>query len=108
MLAWEPEPAVSAEDRWSILNNSRTTTHYDPALARYYMLLAALDGGWNVEPPVYVRGDWSPKRKDAKVLHFVLRRESIRMTTLLSVPDCEAVRRLISDNEWALSPRGEV
>ena len=101
MLAWEPELAVSAEDRWSILNNSRTTTHHDPALA-------ALDGGWKVEPPVYVRGDWSPKRKDAKVLHFVLRRESIRMTTLLSVPNCEAVRRLISDNEWALSPKGEV
>ena len=43
MLAWQPEPAVSAEDRWSILNNSRTTTHNDPALARYHMLLSALD-----------------------------------------------------------------
>jgi hypothetical protein len=30
------------------------------------------------------------------------------MTTLLSVPDCEAVRRLISDNAWALSSNGEV
>ena len=60
------------------------------------------------EPPVYVRSDWSLKRKDTKVFHFVLRRDSIRMTTLLSVPDCDAVRGLISDNDWALSPDGEV
>ncbi len=108
MLAWQPEPAVSAEDRWSILNNSRTTTHHDPTLARYHMLLAALDSGWKVEPPIYVRADWSLKRKDTKVFHFVLRRESVRMTTLLSVPDGEAVRRLIGDNDWALSASGEV
>jgi hypothetical protein len=107
MLAGQPEPTVSAEDRWFILNASRTTTHHDPALARLHLLLVALDGGWRVEPPVYVRSDWSPKRKDGKVFHFVLRRDSVRMTTLLSVPDCEAVRRLISDNNWALSPNGE-
>ncbi|HTP06725.1 MAG TPA: hypothetical protein VMP08_00635 [Anaerolineae bacterium] len=104
MLARQLEPTITMEDRWSILNNSRTMTHNDPALARYHMLLAALDGGWKVEPPVYVRSDWSLKRKDAKVFHFVLRRDSIRMTTLLSVPDCEVVRRLISDNQWELSP----
>src|SRR5512139_556999 len=104
MLDRLPQPIVTTEDRWSILNNSRTTTHNDPALARYHVLLAALDGGWKVEPPVYLRGDWSVKCKDAKVFHFVLRRDSIRMTTLLSVPNCEAVRRLIDDNNWALSP----
>ena len=104
MLDWLPEPTVTAEDRWSILKNSHTTTHNDPAQARYHMLLAAIDGGWKVEPPVYVRSDWSLKRKDTKVFHFVLRRDSIRMTTLLSVPDCEAMRRLISDNDWELSP----
>jgi hypothetical protein len=26
------------------------------------------------------------------------------MTMLLSVPDCEAIRRLSNDNDWALSP----
>ncbi len=107
MSALPSESAVNVEDRWSVLNNSRTTTHNDPALARYHMLLAALDGGWKVEVPVYVRNDWSLKRKDTQVFHFVLRRDSIRMTTLLSVPDCEAVRRLISDNSWTLSPDGE-
>jgi len=104
MPAWQPERTVYTEDQWSILNDSRTTPHNDPALARYHMLLAALDGGWTVEPPIYVRSNWSLKRQDARVFHFVLRREAIRMTTLLSVPDCEAVRRLISDNDWALSP----
>ena len=108
MLVWQPESPVFVEDRWSILNNSRATAHNDPALVRYHMLLAAIDSGWKVEPPVYVRSDWSLKRKDAKVFHFVLRRDSVRMTTLLSVPDCEAVRQLTGDNAWALSPNGEV
>ena len=102
MLTWQSEQ--NTEDRWSILNNSRAAIYNDPALARYYMLLAALDTGWEVEAPVYARNDWSFKRKDSKVFHFVLRRNSLRMTTLLSVPDCEAVRRLIADNGWTLSP----
>ena len=103
MLAWPSEPGLAVEDRWSILNNNRVT-HNDPALARYYTLVDALDGGWQVEAPIYVRNDWSLKRKDNKVFHFVLRRNSLRMTTLLSVPDCEVVRRLIAENGWELSP----
>ncbi len=99
MLNWQPESPV--EDRWSILNSSRVT-HNDPALARYHTLLTALDAGWRVEPPIYVRADWSLKSR-VKVFHFVLRRDSLRMTTLLSVPDCEAVRDLISENGWAIS-----
>ena len=106
MLARQPKPSGYAEDQWPNLNDDRATTLNDPTQARYHRLLAALDGGWKVEPPIYVRSDWSLKRKDAKVFHFVLRRDSIRMTTLLSVPDCEAVRRLINDNDWALSPDG--
>jgi hypothetical protein len=100
MLNWQPDTLV--EDRWSILNSSRVT-HSDPALARYHTLLTALDAGWRVEPPVYVRADWSLKSKHTKVYHFVLRRDSLRMTTLLSVPDCEAVHGLISENDWSLS-----
>lgn len=99
MLNWQSESHV--EDRWSILNSSRVT-HNDPALARYHTLLTALDAGWRVEPPVYVRADWSLKSR-TKVFHFVLRRDSLRMTTLLSVPDCEAVRGLISENDWSVS-----
>lgn len=99
MLNWQPDTYV--EDRWSILNSSRVT-HSDPALARYHTLLTALDAGWRVEPPIYVRADWSLKSR-SKVFHFVLRRDSLRMTTLLSVPDCEAVRDLISENDWSVS-----
>ena len=99
MLNWQSESHV--EDRWSILNSSRVT-HNDPALARYHTLLTALDAGWRVEPPIYVRADWSLKSR-SKVFHFVLRRDSLRMTTLLSVPDCEAVRGLISENDWSVS-----
>ncbi len=103
MLAQQVETSV--EDRWSILNNSRSTPA-DPAMARYHTLLAALDAGWRVEPPIYLRQDWSIKTKPARVFHFVMRRDSQRMTTLLSVPDCEAVRRLINDNGWQVSSNG--
>jgi hypothetical protein len=102
MLVSLPEVSLQ-EDRWSILNSSRVTPP-DPATARYYNLIAALDAGWKVEPPIYVRADWSLAAKNANVYHFVLRRDALRMTTLLSVPDCEAVQRLIEDNSWAISP----
>ncbi len=94
---------VLLEDRWSILNNARAARQ-DPDLANYYALLAAMDGGWEVEAPVYMRSDWSLSRKDAMVFHFVLVLHSRRMTTLLSVPDCDLVRRLISDNNWKINP----
>jgi negative regulator of replication initiation len=99
MLNWQPD--TYGEDRWSILNSSRVT-HTDPALARYLTLLSALDAGWRVEPPIYSRADWSLKSR-TRVFHFVLRRDSLRMTTLLSVPDCDAVRGLISENDWSVS-----
>jgi hypothetical protein len=102
MLTSQLDWNVNVEDRWSILNSSRVT-HSDPTLARYHTLLAALDTGWRVEPPVYIRADWSLKSKHNRVYHFVLRRDALRMTTLLSVPDCEAVRRLIEDNGWTIS-----
>ena len=64
--------------------------------------MSALDAGWRVEPPIYSRADWSLKSR-TRVFHFVLRRDSLRMTTLLSVPDCDAVRGLIGENDWAVS-----
>ena len=103
MLALQSEYRSQAEDRWSALNSSRVT-HTDPAMSRYCTLVAAIDAGWRVEPPIYLRADWSIAAKDSKVYHFVLQRDTKRMTTLLSVPDCEAVRRLITDNGWWVSP----
>lgn len=90
------------EDRWSILNNSRAA-YSQPDLANYYALLAALDNGWEVEVPVYLRSDWSLSRQDAMVFHFVLVLRARRMTTLLSVPDCDQVQRLIGDNNWQIN-----
>jgi hypothetical protein len=99
-----PYVETPIEDRWSILNSTRSA-YDDPAMARYHALLAALDAGWQVEPPIYLRQDWSTKTKQSKVFHFIMRRDSIRMTTLLSVPDCEAIRRLIDDNGWQVSSK---
>ncbi len=102
MFALPSEVYVLA-DRWSILNNNRTARQ-EPDLANYYALLAALDAGWEVEAPVYLRADWSLARNDSMVFHFVLVWRSRRMTTLLSVPDCDLVQRLISDNNWKINP----
>ena len=103
MLALQSEHRLQAEDQWSVLSGSRVT-HADPAMSRYYTLIAAIDTGWRVESPIYLRADWSTAAQDSKVYHFVLQRDTKRMTTLLSVPDCEAVRRLIADNGWWVSP----
>ncbi len=108
MLALPSDRVVYTEDWWLILEY-RGIVHDDPVQRRYHTLLAALGDGWTVEAPVYVRSDWSLKRTDNKAFYFPLRRDSIgkTMQTLLGVPDCEAVRRLISDHGWALSPNGE-
>jgi hypothetical protein len=102
MLASQSEVYL-VEDRWSILNSSRAAER-DPDQGQYYALIAALDAGWEVEPPIYLRPDWRLSANESMVFHFVLIRSARRMTTLLSVPDGTAVRRLVSDNGWTISP----
>ncbi len=96
---------TSVEDpRGALLSGSRAARRH-PAQAAYLTLQAALETGWHVEPPIYARPDWSLKHKDAVAFHFVLKNGVTRLTTLLSVPDGDEVRRLIAEQGWEVSER---
>lgn len=94
----------SDESRWLALNRSRASQLH-PARAAYLALSAALETGWQVEAPVYARPDWSKSAEGRTAFHFVLKKPGSRLTTLLSVPDCPEVQRLLAEQGWEISKR---
>jgi hypothetical protein len=67
---------------------------------RYLQLLAALDEGWLIVPPVYRRPRWLDDRE--QVYHFILRHVDRTGTRLITVPEDEVVRTFILDQSLAL------
>ena len=49
-------PVEVQPDRWAVLQNHPRSPNPDEDT--FYALLAALDAGWRVEPPVYVSPRW--------------------------------------------------
>ncbi len=96
---------TSVEDQRGVLLSDSRAARRHPAQAAYLTLQAAIETGWRVEPPIYARPDWSLKNKDALAFHFVLKNGATRLTTLLSVPDGDEVRRLITEQGWEVSDR---
>lgn len=68
---------------------------------RYRLLLAALDVGWQVEEPVYLRPRWS--EDGPCVYHFILHRSPLTPPRLLSVPEGPEVERLIRETGLRVS-----
>jgi hypothetical protein len=86
--------AVSIEtqqDHWAMLQNR---PHSLPAEEdTFYALLAALDSGWHIESPVYVRPRWGSEHLGKVMYHFILRNGT--GTTMVSVADGPRVREYI-------------
>lgn len=59
----------------------------------FHALLTALDVGWWIEPPVYLRSRWGSEHAGQQRYHFILRRDN-RMT-MLSVADSSQVRTFV-------------
>ncbi len=76
------------EDRWENLQQPAHPSQIEP---QFRTLLAALDLGWRIEEPVYLRPRWS--EVGPRVYHFILRR------TFLAAPACSVCpkgRKLIA------------
>jgi hypothetical protein len=80
-------------DRWAMLQNRPRSANPDEDT--FYALLAALDAGWRIEPPVYVRPRWGNDHAGQQMYHFILRRET--GTTMVSVADCARVRNFVQE-----------
>ncbi|MBP7693499.1 MAG: hypothetical protein KA764_16370 [Anaerolineales bacterium] len=81
--------AQSTEDTWNQLQQPAHASASSPHLRQ---LLAALDQGWQIENPVYLRPRWG-ERGD-RVYHFVLQRP-LHGPRLITVPEQPAVDLLV-------------
>jgi hypothetical protein len=103
MLA-SPSEVYRLRNRWSTLNNTNVAQP-DPNQTDYDTLIAALDAGWEVELPVLQRSVWNLTAQRSMAFHFVLTRSAGHVALVLSLPDGESVRRLITDHNWTIGVR---
>jgi hypothetical protein len=71
---------------------------FDSSDETYRMLLAALDLGWQVEEPVYLRPRWH--EGDQWVYHFILKQKQKDFPRLISARQSPAIDRLILEEGW--------
>ena len=71
----------SQEDLWDRLQEQTPPSELPP---QFRVLLAALDLGWRIEEPVYLRPRWSDH--GPSVYHFILHLGLSRPPRLISVP----------------------
>jgi hypothetical protein len=76
---------LSFDDLWGQLQQPVKPTGMDH---HFRLLLAALDCGWRIEEPVYLRPRWGSS--GARVYHFVLHRDG-DMPRLITVDESAAV-----------------
>jgi hypothetical protein len=82
--------SVLPEDRWDRLQQPTHPSEVEP---QYRLLLAALDLGWHIEEPVYLRPRWSDS--GPRVYHFILRRSLLGPPKLITVPEGVEIDRYV-------------
>ncbi len=80
-----------SDDPWNNLQEpARAGCESSAPLLR---LLAALDSGWQLEEPIYLRSRWS--EGDARVYCFILHRQPHEAPRLLTLPVNSAVEQFV-------------
>jgi hypothetical protein len=85
------EPVPAYEEAWSQLQEPARPSH-QPSIP-LLRLLAALDTGWLVEEPVYLRSRWSDD--GAHVYCFILHRSKQEPPHLITMPATSAVEQFV-------------
>ncbi len=83
-------------DVWSVLQQPAQPTPAEPS---YLLLLAALDSGWGVEEPVYLRSRWG--ESGPHVYHFILRQKRLAQwpaTRLITISAGTEIERFVRDS----------
>jgi hypothetical protein len=84
-----PAEGAGYDELWSQLQQPAHPGAGDPRLR---LLLAALDQGWHIEDPVYLRPRWGDS--GGRVYHFILHRP-FYAPRLVTVPEGPAVDRFV-------------
>jgi hypothetical protein len=85
-------------DLWNVLEQS--SCFLITSNESYRMLLAALDLGWQVEEPVYLRPQWD--QNDRWVFHFILKQNSMSAPRLITTRQSPDIERLVIEQGWQL------
>ena len=93
LLITNPPP----EDRWDRLQEQTPPSEIPP---QFRVLLAALDLGWRIEEPVYLRPRWSDQ--GPSVYHFILHLGLSRPPRLISVPQCPEIDAYVKNENIRL------
>ncbi len=83
---------VTLDDRWNQIQESARPS---PVGAQFRLLISALDLGWRVEEPVYLRPRWA--EDSSRVYHFILKRSPASPPKLVTVPEGPEVQRFVHD-----------
>jgi hypothetical protein len=92
-------PIEAQHDLGATLHNCSSSP--SPDEDTFHALLTALDVGWWIEPPVYVRPRWGSEYAGQQMYHFILRRDT--HTTMLSVADSSQVRAFVQEYGWQVN-----
>lgn len=88
--------ALEPGEVWSVLQQPAKPASTEPA---YLLLLAALDSGWMIEAPVYLRSRWG--EGGPQVYHFILRQKRLThlpATRLITVSAGPEIERFVRDS----------
>jgi hypothetical protein len=78
------------DQSWDLLQQPAHPAEVEP---RFRLLLAALDVGWRIEEPVYLRPRWSDD--GPRVYHFILQLDARVQPRLITVPECAEVDHFV-------------
>lgn len=81
---------AAAQSDWDRLQESPHPGGLEPT---YRVLLSALDTGWKIQAPVYLRARWD--NRGPRVYHFVLHHASPLALRLLTVAESPEVARFV-------------
>jgi len=98
-----PAPTATSSNPGAAWDLLQQPIHPDRTDPRYRQLLAALDTGWQIEEPIYLRPRWSENR--TREYHFILRRPHSTAPRLLTVPEGAEVDRFVIDQKLKVTRR---
>ncbi len=100
MMLSSPALPPSRFDTWSALQRPRPASAND---AQLLLLLSALDAGWRVEEPVYLRSMMGERSQ--KAYHLILHRPG-HVVNLVTVPQSREADAFVQREGWQVLATG--
>jgi len=90
------------EDQWNTLRDGPRPRSVE---GQFRLLTSALDLGWQIEEPVYLRPRWAEGAP--RVYHFIFKRHPTSPPKLITVPEGPDLRRFVADERLQVVPSPE-